>query len=395
MSATAATAGLRPPDGHEHEPDQRVTPLELFFDLVFVFALTQVTAALAADPTWEGLARGMLVLGTLWWTWVGYAWVTNRLASDEGLARVALFAAMAVMLVVALAVPGAFGDDAVVFAVGYLLVRQLQTLVLWRAEPDDPQVRAAVGRLAVTSAVGPLLILGATALDGTAQGAVWALALVIDVSGGWLSTRGGGAWRVHAGHFAERHALIVIVALGESIVALGVGAEAAGLDAGTIVAALLGIALVAALWWAYFDVVAIVAERRLAQAQGAERGEMARDSYSYLHFPMIAGIVLLALGVKKTLGDFDEPLKAMPAACLCGGVALYHAGHIGFRLRNVRSLSRPRLTAVVALAVFAPVASEVEALVALAVVTAIAVAVVTYEALAYAEARDRVRHALG
>ncbi len=349
MSAATGEGLGRGAEQHE-EPEQRVTSLELFFDLVFVFALTQVTAALAADPTWRGLARGVLVLAALWWTWTGYAWLTNRLASDEGAPRLELFAAMAATLVMALAVPGAFGDEGVAFAVSYLVVRQLHTVMLWRVERDDRMVHVAVVRLAITSAIGPALILVATGFDGAAQGAIWAVALAIDFAGGRLATRGEGGWRVHAGHFAERHALIVIIALGESIVALGAGADELHIGPGVVAAAVLGVALSAALWWAYFDVVALVAERRLAAAEGAERGELARDSYSYLHFPMVAGIVLLAVGVKKTLGDYDAPLKAMPAVCLFGGVALYFAGHVGFRLRNVGSIGPPRTIAVLVLA---------------------------------------------
>ncbi|WP_205698363.1 low temperature requirement protein A [Conexibacter sp. SYSU D00693] len=396
MSNAEAAARAIGWDADQHaEPEQKVTPLELFFDLVFVFGLTQVTAALAANPTWEGLARGVLVLAALWWTWTGYAWLTNRVASDDGPARLVLFCAMAATLVMALAVPGAFDDEAVAFAIAYLVVRQLQSVALWRLGDDDPDVHVAVARLAVTSIVGPVLVLVATGFDGATQGALWAVAILIDFAGGRLATRGErGVWRIHAGHFAERHALIVIIALGESIVALGVGAEELHIGVGVVTACVLGIALVAALWWAYFDVVALVAERRLARAEGAERGEIARDSYSYLHFLMVAGIVLLALGIKKTLGDYDEPLKAMPAVCLCGGAALYYVGHILFRLRNVRSLSRSRSAATVALLATIPLATEVDALVALGVVAAIAVATVAYEAVRYAEARARIRHAI-
>jgi low temperature requirement protein LtrA len=392
-TADGATAGLV--EGEPVEREQRVLPLELFFDLVFVFAITQVTGYLAADPTFEQLARGVLVLGALWWAWVGYAWLTNRSASDEGLARVFLLVAMAAMLVVALAVPAAFNEEALVFGIAYLVVRLLQLAGLWLLGDRTPEVRAAVRTLAVGATIGPALILLAAAFDGVAQGALWAVALLVDFGGAKLSTRGRGQWQVHAGHFAERHGLIVIVALGESIVALGVGAQALDLDARVIVGAVLGIALVGGLWWAYFDVVAIVAERRLAQASGAERGEIARDSYSYLHFLMVAGIILLALGVKKTLGDPSDPLKAMPAVCLFGGTALYFLGHVLFRLRNVRTLSRTRTIAIVALGVLlAAAGTRVDALVALGLATAVVVATIAYEVMAYAEARDRIRHAV-
>jgi low temperature requirement protein LtrA len=182
----------------------------------------------------------------------------------------------------------------------------------------------------------------------------------------------------------------VIIALGESIVAIGTGLQGE-LDAGTVGAALLGLLLAFGLWWAYFDVVAIVAERRFRDSEGYRRLRIARDSYSYLHLPMIAGIVLVALGVKKTLGDVDEPLKTIPSVALFGGVALYYVGHVGFRLRNVGSLNRQRLLAVVVCLALIPLGTEVDALVALALAAAVTSAVIAFEAIRYAEARRRIR----
>jgi low temperature requirement protein LtrA len=198
-------------------------------------------------------------------------------------------------------------------------------------------------------------------------------------------------FRVSAGYFAERFGLIIIIALGESIVAIGVGAGGVDLDAGIIAAALLSIAITASLWWAYFDVVAVVAEFRFRAAAPAEQVRMARDSYSYLHLPMIAGIVLVALGIKKTLAHVDEPLKVVAAVALCGGVALYLAGHIGFRLRNVHTVNRQRVvTAILALALI-PLAHEVDALVALAVVSALCCGLIAYEAIRFADSRAHIR----
>ena len=195
------------------------------------------------------------------------------------------------------------------------------------------------------------------------------------------------------GHFAERHGLIVIIALGESIEAIGVGAEA-GVDAGVVVAAVLGVAVAGALWWLYFDVVARVAERRLSEAEpGREQNAMARDSYSYLHLPMIFGIVLVALGVKKTIGHYDDPLEIAPAVALLGGVALYYLGHIGFRLRNVHSLNKQRLAAALISLALIPLATEIPALGALALAAAVTSGLIAYEAIRFAEDRRRVREA--
>jgi low temperature requirement protein LtrA len=188
--------------------------------------------------------------------------------------------------------------------------------------------------------------------------------------------------------------LIVIIALGESIVAIGVGAEI-GVDAGVIAAAVLGVVVAAALWWLYFDVVALVAERRFSRAApGRERNSIARDSYSYLHLPMVAGIILLALGLKKTLGDIEEPLKLVPATAMLGGVAVYLLAHVAFRLRNIHTLSKQRLVCAILLAALIPVAVELPSLVTLGILTAILVSLIVYETLRFAELRDRIRHQL-
>ena len=370
--------------------EERVTPLELFFDLIFVFAITQVTGFVVEDPTWAGLAKGLLVLGVLWWAWAAYAWLTNTINPEEGAVRIAMFAAMGAMLVASLAVPDVFGDDAFVFACAYAFVRIAHLVLYAIAGRGDRDLLAAIARLGVGTAIGVGLLFVAAGLDGRLQVAMWALALTFDLLGAYVG--GGKGWRLSAGHFAERHALIVIIALGESIVALGLAASHE-LGTGRVIAGLLGFAVAAALWWLYFDVVAIVAERKLHELTGNAQLAMARDSYSYLHLPMVAGIILFAVGVKKTLGDVGEPLKLVPAVTLCGGVALYLLAHILFRLRNVGSLNRQRLVVTVALLALIPLGVELAALVTLALVTALCVGLIAYEAIRFADARDRVRHA--
>jgi low temperature requirement protein LtrA len=221
---------------------------------------------------------------------------------------------------------------------------------------------------------------------------LWALALLLDMGGPYLF--GSEGWKLVPGHFAERHGLIVIIALGESIVAVGAGAEL-GVDAGVVLAAVVGIVVAAALWWLYFDVVALVAERRLSQATpGREQNEIARDSYSYLHFPMVAGIVLLALGVKKTIGDVGEPLKVVPAVAMLGGTAAYLLGHVAFRWRNIHTLNKQRLLCAVLAVALVPLAVELPALATLSILAAVLTALITYETVRFAEARDRIRHQL-
>ena len=375
------------------EGDQ-VTPLELFFDLVFVLAITQCTALMAHDPTWECLVRGLVVLGVLWWAWVGYAWLTSVVDPEEGIVRLAIFAAMAALLVVSLCVPEAFGALGLTFAVAYGLVRVGQLALFLVASRDAPTLRHSVWiGLVPSTAVGIALLVAASQADGDAQLALWGAALALDMLGPYLF--GSEGWKLVPHHFAERHGLIVIIALGESIVAIGVGAEV-GVDRGVITAAVLGTALAAAMWWAYFDVVAIVAERRLSAASvGREQNEMARDSYSFLHFPMVAGIVLIALGLKTTIAHVDESLRPEIAFALVGGVAIYLLAHVAFRFRNIHSLNRQRLVLALVLLALVPVADRPDAIVTLAVVTAFMCALITYEAVRFADGRNQVRHADG
>jgi len=370
----------------------RVMPLELFFDLVFVLTLTQATVLMADEPTWRGLAKGLLVLGVLWWSWVGYAWLTSAVDPEEGSVRLVIFAAMAAFLVAALCVPSAFDDAAFVFAGAYAVVRIAHIGLYLIASRDDPGLRSSVTGLAVSTAVGVTLLTGAAFADEELQGLLWAAALGLDAAGPYFF--GAEGWRLVAGHFAERHGLIIIVALGESLVAIGAGAEG-DVDAGIAAAAALGVAVAAALWWLYFDVVALVAERRLAAAApGRQQNEIARDSYSYLHFPMVAGIVLVALGLKKTLGHTGDPLELVPAVALLGGTAVYLVAHVGFRLRNVHSLNRHRLAVAALLVLLIPLGVELPALATLALLAAILAALIAFEAVRFAEARSRVRHEL-
>jgi len=371
---------------------ERVTPLELFFDLVFVLALTQCTTLIVHQPTWEGMLKGVLVLGMLWWSWTGYAWLTSVVDPEEGAVRLAMFAAMAAFLVAALCVPGAFGSEALLFACAYAAVRAAHIVLFLLASHDDEALRHSVLGLAGSTAIGAGLLFAAAFTKGTLQLGLWGLALVLDMGGPYLF--GAEGWRLVPGHFAERHGLIVIIALGESIVAIGVGARAT-IGAGVVAAAVLGVVVAAALWWVYFDVVAIVAGRRLAQAaEGRERNEIARDSYSYLHFPMVAGIALIAVGMKRTIGHVGDPLKLVPAAALLGGAATYLLAHVAFRLRNMHTLSRRRLVCALVLLALLPAGAALPAIATLGILAALLSALIAYEALRYAEVRDRVRHQL-
>lgn len=370
-----------PPLEAPEEDEHRVAPLELFFDLVFVLAITQVTLFFSKHLTATGFGEGLVILALLWWSWVGYSWLTNSIDTGDARTRLSFFVAMAAFTIVALSIPRAYGDDALTFAVAYAITRVMQVGLYAYGTADDDPNHGAILRLAPGFLASSALIVAGALIGGDAQLWIWLAAIALDV--GTPLLRGAEGFRVHAGHFAERHGLILIIALGESIVALGAGVEADDVDAGLIAGAALGVAAAAALWWAYFDIVAIVAEHRLGTMQGADRARMARDSYSYFHFLMIAGIVLLALGIKKVLAAESEPLKTIPAIALCAGPALYYLGHIAFRLRNVGSVNRQRLVTALVLLALIPLVKQIDALAALALVTAILAAVVTYEAVRF------------
>jgi low temperature requirement protein LtrA len=367
-----------------------VSPLELFFDLVFVFALTQVTTFLAEEPTFAQLGRGLLVLAIIWWAWSGYTWLTSTVDPELVLPRLVMFGAMAAMLLVALATPGAFADDGVLWGIGYLAVRLLHAALFALAARGDPALAKAVLSLVASLVPGAgLIIVASAAADGSTRDILWVLAVILDY--GIVLGIGAEGWHVHAKHFAERFSLVVLIALGESIVSIGVGAEGVELGGAVVLAALLAIGIACALWWAYFDVVAVVAEQRFSAAVGGDQVRMARDSYALLHLPMVAGIVLFALGVKKVTHHTGDPLEDMPAVALCGGLALYLLAHVGFRLRNVGSVSWTRITATVACLATIPVGMHAPALLTLALLLAICVALIAFEVIRYAEARARIR----
>jgi len=311
---------------------------------------------------------------------------------EEGAVRIALIVAMAAMLVVALAIPEAFERYGLLFAGGLAVVRIAHIVLFVLASRGDPGLRRSVIGLAVSTALGVGIIAAASFTDGALQGGLWLLALLPDMGG--PAVFGAEGWKLEPEHFAERHGAIIIIALGESIVAIGVGASP-DVDAGVVVAAVLGTVVAAALWWTYFDVVALVAAHRLGQAaEGREQNEMARDSYSYIHYVMVAGIVLLALGLKKTLAHVGDPLTAETAVAMLGGAALYLLAHIGFRLRNVGTLNRQRLVCAAILIALVPLAVHLASLATLAILAAVLAALILYEAIRFADSRERIRREL-
>jgi low temperature requirement protein LtrA len=367
---------------------KRVAPLELFFDLVFVFALTQVTALMANDEGWSGLGRGMLALAAIWWAWAAYAWLTNEVDPRRTGVRLAVCAAMVAMLLAALALPRAFGDEALLFACSYLGVRVVH-VGLFAAGSDSDDVRGAVRALTPPAVAAPAALVGAAFLEGWAQAAVWIAVLAFDyVTGG---TRGIGGWRLSPGHFAERHGLVVIIVLGESIVSIGVGLADAPLGAGELVAAALGVVIAATMWWIYFEHAAEDGEAALQRARpGLERNVLARDIYSYLHLVMAAGIVLLALGIKQSVAHVEEPFRAVDALAACGGTALYLLGHVAFRIRTEGTRDGRLVAAAVACLLLVAPALVIASAWTLAALAAAGVALIaTQHAQRATQARER------
>jgi low temperature requirement protein LtrA len=367
--------------------EHRVTVLELFFDLVFVFAITQVTGFFAADLTLAGLGRGLMILAALWWAWVAFAWLTNTIHAAQPSARVTVLAAMGSMLIVSLAVPRAFGADARQFAVAYAFVRVLHVALYLIATKDDPHVRGAAARLAPPLLVGSGLLVGASFLDGPVRLGLWGVALAIDYAGPLLA--GARGWRVDAGHFVERHGLIIIIALGEAIVSIGVGAAGLALDAGVIGGALLAVVIAGALWWLYFDPIGLAIEHKLGRLESTPQAALARDGFSYLHLPMVAGIVLFALGVKKSIAHATHALPLVGSIALWGGLSLYFLGLVLFRLRGLGTLSATRLIAALALGGGVVLGLRVAAIISLGAAAGIAVLVIVMETIARRQAAAR------
>lgn len=373
----------------EIEREQRVAPFELFFDLVFVFGLTQVTTLLSRNPTWSGLEHALLILVTLWWAWAAYAWLTNIADPNEGRIWGTMLAAMAAMFVASLAVPQAFGRHGVVFGVAFLIVALMQLLLYALAAKRDSGLLKAIVRTAPTAIAGSVLIVIAGFVHGGWKPVVWLAALLIALVVPLLT--GVGGFRVHPAHFVERHGLIVIIALGESLVAIGLGARETVLSAGVIVAALLGFIVAASFWLAYFDFFTVRVERLLADRSGAPRTALARDAYTYLHLPMVTGIVLFAFAMKTTLEHIHHHLSLVPAVALCCGPALYVLAYVGIRLRVSHHLGGGRLVTGLVCLALVPVAQVVPAIVALSLLAAVWIALHAYELIWWREARAETR----
>ncbi|HEY5873509.1 MAG TPA: low temperature requirement protein A [Gaiellaceae bacterium] len=375
-----------------HDEEERKTSyIELFFDLVFVFAFTQVTALILEDTSMEGFLRAALVLAMVWWAWSAYAWMTNAIDIENAVTRLIIFTAMAAGFFMALAVPDAFQDEAAWFAVAYFVVRILNTaLYTWGARNDPVLLRATL-RLAPWFLVAALVALAGGFADPEYRGWIWLASLVIDVVGTLRVAR--VEWRVSPSHFAERFALIVIIALGESIVAIGIGTSELERDATYALSVVVAFAGVAALWWAYFDFTAVAAERALRRASPVARGPLARDVFTYFHYPVVLGIIFYAVAAKKTLEHPLDPLSEAGRWALGLGIAVFLCGFALMRFRVVRRIAWERLGAAALAVALAVIMDGPDAIVTLGAVIAVLVLSVALESVRLRELRTTLRRA--
>jgi low temperature requirement protein LtrA len=368
--------------------EERTTPLELFFDLVFVYAITQVAHLVSAHPTPEGFARGGVVLAAVWYAWICFAWLTNNVGVGDELVRVGVLAAAGASFLVALAVPHALDSEVLLFVSAYFVVRLLHVLLYVYGTRDAPAVRRNVLGIAPTFVLAPAALFALPWLPEEWRLPYLLAALVFDVSSPYFA--GVAELPVKAAHFNERFALFVIITLGESIVAIGVGAGAH--PQGTVlVAVVLAFLLTVLLWWEYFDVVSTAAERRLVRAGGAERAILARDAYTYLHYLIVAGIVGFAVGAKELVAHPTDHLTIADAAALCGGVALYLVGHSIFRVRMTRTVGAHHLVGGAAAAALILVSPHVSALAVSLLLAVVLVAAAAWERVELAGVRRRQR----
>ena len=321
------------------EPVVRVSTLELFFDLVFVFTITQLTAVLADDVSWRGLGRVLLMLGVAAWMYGGYAWLTNAVAPTSRFRRTLMLVGMGGFLAIALSIPDAFGASGWLFGIGYFVVNAVHSGLFIAA--GGPGAARAMARLAPPNLTSATLVLVGGFLPGAWRYALWAAALFVMIVSPYLT--GIGEFTISATHFVERHGLLIIIALGESIIAIGVGAAGLELDVTIVLIAVLGLTLSYLMWWVYFGGDQDEAEHALAAVDPARRARMALAAFGWAHYFLLLGIVIVAAGIKKAVGHAFDHLTVGQAVALAGGLAVYLLGDVAFR--RVLSIGRLRYRA--------------------------------------------------
>ncbi len=366
------------------EDQHRTSPVELLWDLVFVFAITQVSSLLSRDLGWAGFGRSMLVLALVWWAWSAFVWAANAQTQTSSTLRVCLLASTVLIFITGLAIPDAYGAEGTLFVATYALVRLLHLALYADASRQGNASWEAIAGFGAAVIAGMVLLLVGSFFDGGARVALWAVALAIDYAGpAWLTReRLRGLQRVAVAHFAERYGLFVIICLGESVVAIGVAGNVSRghLGAELITSVTLTLAITIAMWWTYFDRFAATAEDRLRAHDDPVLA--AADGYSYLHLLIVAGIITFAVGARVLVEHVARPMAVAPRLALCGGVALYLIGHVGFRWRLAGTIEREKVAVAAALIVVFAISGAVDAWVLAAIVAVLMAGLCAIETVA-------------
>ncbi|MFC0504381.1 low temperature requirement protein A [Micromonospora costi] len=398
-------------------PGARVDRFEVFFDLVFVFSFFIITRATAMNITGSSLLHAMLVLAVLWWCWVVHSVVATRVRLGEGFVPVLMVIGMAALFCFALSLPQAFGDPRqtaagpIVVAISYLVIRGVHLLLYWNIAKEKPGERRLLLKYSPEVVISTVLLLAAALVPPSIdhhgyatmlRDALWVAVVAMQYASGLVA--GAWGWTVaSAEHWTERYDLILIIALGESIISVGVGGNLLGQPVtwGAVTAAVCGVVFTAALWWAHFDVIGPAARIAQHAALGRPRVAMARDAYAYFYLVMIAGIILFALGAEEIVRQISdphvgpgEPPHGPGVPLLYGGVICYFVGGMLFQARTLHTLSWTRVGVVVVLATAIPVAALLPALGSLALLTLICIGLVAVEVVVMADSRQALREAV-
>lgn len=330
------------------DDERRTANHELFFDLVFVYGTTQISGLLIHDLTPSGAVRAAIVLALMWWVWSQYTWALNAVDPDQPIVLGAVIAAASFAFFAAQAIPDSYHDAGAWFAVSYFALHLLGLLVYWAGVRHDRQHRAALVTYLPLATVAPAIVLIGGIVDGNARTWLWAAAVLIDIAGALRAGR--GEFRVKTAHFAERYGLIVLIALGEAIVAIGVGSADYARTVGFALAAIAALLIVGGLYLSYFGWVAEATERRLERTPAAERGRVARNLYTFLHFPIVGGIVTTAVAIEAIVAHPNDPLGTAQRVALASGVGLFLLGFVLGNAIAARTLLTERTAAIVVVA---------------------------------------------
>jgi low temperature requirement protein LtrA len=357
--------------------DQRVTFVELFFDLVFVFSVTQTVRLLHHDLDWTHVGQSVLVFWMVWWAWTQFTWSLNAADTTNRWVELGALSATGVAFFMAVSLPDAFEDRALWFAIPYGLVRVIGLgLYIWVASAD-PEQRAAVQKFSAVSLGGLIAVLLGAVVGGSAQYWLWGLAIALDVIAAAIGGREEG-WNLHPEHFSERHGLFVIIALGETLIITAGGVTGAELTGELIAIGVLAVGITCGLWWSYFTRSKLALDHALESCRGSIQSMMARDVYSLMHFPMIFGVIAYAVAIEEVVAHPNATLPIEGRIALAAGLALFVGGMAPAMWRATKRLLLPRMALIALTAILIIAIADIDPLITLAIaftgVAAVAVA---------------------